>query len=115
MATVRSRRTADDRVALTVGTSVLAPVPLAAIVCPVPTRQVPSLEVRRMPATDALLRLLGLARVEGWSRPDVVRRDFARLSALANDVPVYTALVPWGPPFDSSLPAELARLARPSE
>jgi hypothetical protein len=69
------------------------------------------LDVRRLPPAQALVHLLGLSRVEGWCHDDVVRRDFDRLSALVNRVPVYLAVVPWGPPFPQAVVGELLDLA----
>ena len=34
-------------------------------------------------------------------------RDFAVFAALVNQVPVYTARIPWGPPFDPAVAVEL--------
>ncbi len=110
-ADARSWRTPDDRLALSLGDPVMGPVPLAAIVTPGPSRIATRLDARRLQPAQALVHLLGLSRVEGWCREDVVRRDFDRLSALVNRVPVYLAIVPWGPPFPDAVVGELLDLA----
>ena len=56
------------------------------------------------------MAMLAIPRVYGWAKPDVLARDFATLSAIANAVPVYKAVVPWGPPFDPTIAEVLTGL-----
>jgi hypothetical protein len=105
-----ARTTADHRVALALARAPLEAYPLAAIVVPNPSRTDPDLQLTRVEPTLALMAMLAVPRVYGWAQPDVLARDFATLSAVVNAVPVYKAVVPWGPPFDPAIAAELARL-----
>jgi hypothetical protein len=105
-----SRATSDERLAVTFGRAVDGAVPLSAIVLPAPSRAASTVDAVRLAPPDALMRLLGLLRVEGWSRTDVLQRDFRRLGDLVNVVPVYAAVVPWGPPFPPSVAPDLAAL-----
>lgn len=107
-----SRRTVDDRIALQATTSVSEAVPLAAIVFPGPSREATRVRIQRVPAPAALMKMLGLLRVEGWNEPAVLRRDFDLLGRLVNRTPAYSAIVPWGPPFSPVVRAELAKLAQ---
>ncbi len=106
-----SRRTVDDRVALQATTSIADAVPLKALVFPGPSREATAVCIRPVPQPAALIKLMGLLRVEGWNESEVLGRDFSRLSRLVNLVPVYTAIVPWGPPFSPMVVAELTKLA----
>ena len=107
----QTRRTADDRVALSAPPAPTDPLPLSSIVIPAPSRTASKLEVRRLPPSTAVFWLLSFPRVHGWSVPDVLRRDFSTLSELVNRVPVYDVTIPWGPPFDPDVVRELAALA----
>ena len=40
----------------------------------------------------------------------MLTRDFSVLSTLVNLVPVYDVTIPWGPPFDTSIPRALTEL-----
>ena len=66
---------------------------------------------RHVPPADAVFALLSFPRVHGWRQPDVLSRDFTRLSEIVNLIPVLHVIIPWGPPFDLSVAPALARLA----
>ncbi|MGH3991396.1 MAG: hypothetical protein ACRDSN_02920, partial [Pseudonocardiaceae bacterium] len=98
------RPTADGRLALrpsTVGPNSCAgdPLPLAACVVPLPTRQAVDVSVHRLPNAQALLRMIQFPRVVGWSEPASTAREFQALADLVEQVPIFEASVPWGPPF----------------
>ncbi len=86
--------------------------PLAAVVVPWPDRSGRPLEVDVLSRRDALLTLLAVPRLEGWTHPGVVRATFEGLSELSRRVPVVAARVPWGPPFGPTLGAELLAAVR---
>lgn len=79
------------------------PVPLHALVIPRPSRKAEELTVERMPAVDALFRLMNFPRLNGFIEPAVVRRQFQGTGAVASQAPVFIATVPWGPPFRRDL------------
>ena len=106
-----TRVTADQRSALSLTAAPLGPLPLAAIVVPAPSRTASEVAITRVPASEALFALLAFPRVHGWRLPEVLTRDFTTMSSLVNEVPVYAATIPWGPPFDPSVAPALARLA----
>ena len=106
-----TRVTADERSALSLTAAPLGPLPLAAIVVPAPSRTASEVAITRVPASEALFALLAFPRVHGWRLPEVLTRDFTTMSRLVNEVPVYAATIPWGPPFDPSVAPALARLA----
>jgi hypothetical protein len=108
-----TRLTADDRVALRLRTAPREPLPLGAIVVPGPSRSATELEVRRLPATTALLWILGFPRIFGWCLREVLTRDFATVGKLVDQVPVYEVIIPWGPPFDPDIARVLATLVEP--
>ena len=106
-----TRRTTDDRLALSVAAATTGRLPLGAILFPGPSRTASAVELQPVPPAQALMALLSLSRVEGWSDPTVIQRDFQRVSALIGTVPTYRAVVPWGPPFLPSVAPALAALA----
>ena len=63
-------------------------VPLAAIVIPAPSHTATDVEIRRLPPSTAVFWLLAFHRVHGWCRPDVISRDFAVISQIADTIPV---------------------------
>lgn len=98
------RPTADGRLALrpsAVGPHACAgePLPLAACVVPLPTRQAVDVSVQRLPNPQALLRMIQFPRVVGWTEPASTAREFQALADLVEQVPIFEASVPWGPPF----------------
>lgn len=107
------RPTADERLAVSAAAARPGPVPLGAIVVPSPSRTAERVKVRPLPPSTALFWLLACPRVHGWRSPEVLQRDFAALSELVNRVPVYDVTIPWGPPFDPSVTAELTALVAP--
>jgi hypothetical protein len=106
-----TRTTADDRLALALQPAPLVSHRVAAIVIPAPSRDATEVEIRRLPPSTAVFWLLGFPRIHGWSRQDVLSRDFSVLSQLVNSVPVYDVTVPWGPPFDPEVARLLSALA----
>lgn len=104
-----ARPTADGRLALTPSARVDGPLPLAACVVPLPSRTATEVSVQLLPAGRALRRMLQFPRVAGWREPASMDRTFQSLADLVQAVPVYEAVVPWGPPF---LPGVLADLLR---
>ena len=86
--------------------------PIAGLVIPRPSRDIDRLEVRRLRASQAMPRLLAFARIPGWKKKDVVRRQFLQMGALADQVPIFEASIPWGPPFDIEPVRELVEGVR---
>lgn len=102
-----ARPTADGRLALRPGTLARGMLPLGACVVPLPSRSVTVASVRRLPAGQALRRLLQFPRVAGWSEPAGLARTFQGLAGLVEVVPVYQARIPWGPPFPAGVLTDL--------
>jgi hypothetical protein len=107
-----TRETADERLALSAQPAPSGSLPLGAIVVPSPSRTAVRVEVRELVPSTALFWLLAFPRIHGWRSRDVLQRDFAALSALVNRVPVYDVTIPWGPPFDPAVAAELTTLVK---
>ena len=84
---------------------------MAAVVIPTPRRDIRSLEVRRLPGSEAVLALTRRPRIAGWVNAEQHRAMFLALTRLVAQVPVYDVAVPWGPPFDVTVAEELLRLA----
>jgi hypothetical protein len=110
-----TRTTGDDRLALAADETVGGSVPLKAIVIPCPSRTATEVEVLTIPPSIAVFTMLAFPRVYGWTRRDVLTRDFDTLSRLVNLVPVYAVTIPWGPPFDPSVVRCLSRLLGESD
>jgi hypothetical protein len=106
-----TRTTADDRLAFAPTVAPPESLPLAGIVVPAPSRTATAVETERLDPGSALVALLSFPRVHGWQCREVLQREFGVLSQLANDVPVHTATIPWGPPFDPDVARALRKLA----
>jgi hypothetical protein len=76
---------------------------LGGVVVPVPSREAAAVDVERLAGRDALVQLLRSPRVAGWKDPDRLRSHFESCASLVRDVPVFRAVVPWGPPFDPGI------------
>ena len=83
---------------------------VAAVVIPSPRSDIDALQVRRMPAGEAILALTRRPRIAGWVQPAQHRAMFVALGQLVTQVPVYDVAVPWGPPFDPAVAEGLLRL-----
>lgn len=105
-----SRATADQRRAFAPAPAPPGPRPLRGIVIPSPSRTEPELVVTRLGASEAMFAVMSFPRVHGWRRTDVLTRDFTNLSRLVNEVPVYVATIPWGPPFSPDIAPTLSAL-----
>lgn len=101
------RATADGRLALRPRAHVASPLPLTACVVPLPNRELDEVVVRRLPPALALLRMCQFPRILGWCEPASADHAFQSLADLVEQVPVYEAAVPWGPPFRSDVLAGL--------
>lgn len=108
----RSRPTLDERTAVAPHDAVTDPLPLAAVVIPIPSRTATGLEIVQLTRTEPLLALLAFPRIAGWTRPEVLARQFATLAQIAEHVPIHRATIPWGPPFDESVATALFDLVR---
>jgi hypothetical protein len=102
-----SRRgtTADDRT--TVSFEGADEAPLAALLFPLPTRDLSVVRAERLAPAEALVELGRHPRVLGWRTPEVRAARFRTLARLARTVPVARVLIPWGPPFAPDLVEEL--------
>ena len=103
---VRTRATFDDRLAVFppyASTSA----PLRAVVIPRPDRGADRLVVDEVPPSQAVPLLLPCLRVPRWFDHAVSARNLRRLGELVARVPVFTASIPWGPPFDPEPVADL--------
>ncbi|MEQ6902460.1 hypothetical protein [Nocardioides sp. YIM 152588] len=111
---VRVRVTSDAREAVSAPSSRVERLPLAGLVVPQPdrSRRRSAAEITRVDERDALLLLARFPRLLGWVDSTVQRRSFQHLGEIAATVPVYRAVVPWGPPFDPDLARDLLRGTR---
>lgn len=108
-----TRTSADQRTVLRLGTGAADRLPLDAIVIPWPDRDHDQVEVARLAPAEAVFALITYARLLGWRDKEIVDRHFAQVAKVARVVPVYTARIPWGPPFADDLAEQLiSRLDR---
>lgn len=105
------RRTVDERHAVAPVATTAEELPLASIVVPWPDREAGEVSARRLPAGEAAMTLARCQRVEGWSSPAMLRKQFNGVSAVAGQVPVLVMCVPWGPPFRETLGSEVLSAA----
>ncbi len=90
--------TFDDRIAIT-PVRAAETMQLAGIVIPRPSHERSNLLVEQRKPSRAVGDLLTFLRIPGWRRSDVVANQFRQVTAIANEVPVLLATIPWGPPF----------------
>ncbi|GAB3583510.1 hypothetical protein GCM10027445_58380 [Amycolatopsis endophytica] len=100
------RATADGRLALRSSVAAGA-LPLAGCVIPRPSRDAERVSVERLAGARAFVRMSQFPRVLGWRDPVVMDLAFQWLADLVQRVPVYEAVVPWGPPFSGAVLDEL--------
>lgn len=103
------RMTGDDRAALTIHELGDELAPLAAIAIPVPDQSSDQVEpqIERLSTMDAFLMLSRFPRLLGWEDGEILRRQFQQLGDIVDQVPVYLAVLPWGPPFAPDLAARV--------
>lgn len=100
--------THDQRIGVSLGGEE-AEFPVAALVFPVLSRESATVALTPLNEQDALMRLTSFPRTLGWKDPEVLARSFRWNARLAREIPVYDAIVPWGPPFDAAVASELIR------
>lgn len=107
----RRRLTGDERDALSIGAIGDDSAPLAAIVVPLPDKSSDRTEpvIERLSAMDAFLMLSRFPRLLGWEDEEVLRNQFQQLGDIVDQVPVYLAVLPWGPPFAPDLAGSVRR------
>jgi hypothetical protein len=98
-----SRPTGDGRDAVPLPVSDKTLTPLAAIVIPLLDRAATDVDVQRLPPVDAVLALLSFPRFAGWQETTSQTRQLQLLADVSTHVGVFTARLPWGPPFPATL------------
>ena len=93
------RTTSDGRSAMCLAGGTDGPVALDAIVVPLPSREQVELVLTSLTPAQALVLLGQFPRLLGWVDSGVLDNQFNLLADLVERVPVYSAFVPWGPPF----------------
>lgn len=106
----RAYRTPDGRMAVRAPVVSAAPLPLGAVIIPVPTRDSSSVEAIRVTGAAAHLELSRHPRVLGWREPRGLDRQFQLLGDLVDRVPIFLAKIPWGPPFSPAVAEQLRSL-----
>lgn len=103
------RATSDGRSAMSLPGWTDGPVALDAVVVPLPSREAAELVLTSLNPAHALVLLGYFPRLPGWVDTDVLAHQFHRLADLVERVPVYTAVVPWGPPFAAETGTQLLK------
>lgn len=101
------RTTSDGRSAMSLPGWTDGPVALAAMVVPMPSREQTELALTAMSPAQALILLGFFPRLPGWVDTGVLDRQFNLLADVVERVPVYLAVVPWGPPFATEIGTQL--------
>jgi hypothetical protein len=97
------RLTADRRLAVSAAAALHDRIPLELLVVAHPSRDCERISIEPLNRVEALYALTRYARIVGWRAPELIAQQFARSGAIAANVPVYKAIVPWGPPFPPAL------------
>jgi hypothetical protein len=103
------RTTSDGRSAMSLPGWTTGPVALDAMVVPLPSRGQAELTLTSVNPAHALILLTNFPRLPGWVDTAVIANQFNRLADLVERVPVYTAVVPWGPPFATETGTQLLK------
>jgi hypothetical protein len=103
-------RTADDRLGADFASGRSEHPLLTGILVPQPSRTVEAVRLERLGPAEAFVVLSSFPRIFGWREDAPLRRQFEAFTRLARSVPVFTAEVPWGPPFDPGLVRDLLAL-----
>lgn len=93
-----SRHTADHRSAVEMPMAAEITAKPSAIVLPRPDRSRLEIALRVLDHEAAFLQIHRGVRLTGWTDPDMIARQFDQLAALAEQVPVVEALIPWADP-----------------
>ena len=101
------RLTADGRLAIRPPRAPKEHNVISAVFLPRPTRDSSEVMMRPLEPTQAMLRLLANARIQGMVPVDMQKVYFGTVSALAASVPVLEVRVPSGPPFQTDLGRKL--------
>lgn len=107
-----ARQTADERTAVSLPLATTEPTPVRCVLVPSPDREAKRASIEWLSVPDALIALSMFPRILGWESPRVLGEQFAKLGAFVKNVPVGIATVPWGPPFDPDVPAQLLQELR---
>jgi len=105
-----ARQTVDDRVALSPPAALSSSGRIGAVVMPSPSREQPELELTRIDPFEATFVLSAFPRLV-WTAPEPLAAQFAGVAHLADAVPTYQAVVPWGPPFEAGLGTRVLEVA----
>lgn len=101
------RPTADERRALSVPPATSDGTPLSALLIPRPRRDLTELTLTRLQPRDAVFSLLRVPRIVGVRDQGLLASQFVQMTEVVEQVPVFIADVPWGPPFEPDLAARL--------
>ena len=99
--------TPDERLSVRPTRSVAQDLELAAIVVPRPSRDARRPELTRLHASEAVLLLLSVPRIEGWRSPAHLTQLFGFATDIASTVPVFSCDVPWGAPVPAGVGGQL--------
>lgn len=86
--------------------------PLRAIIFPIPDHDLQHARIERLSPRETLMRLTTYPRLLGWVDPAILQSTFRWNAVLAKRIPSYSAVLPWGPPFDDRMLEDLLELAR---
>jgi hypothetical protein len=102
-----ARSTSDGRTAVDLPLAADATLPLGVCLIPQPSRTATRVSVQRLSPAAGLTALLRFPRLVGWREPRRLAEQFSLVADLASTIPVLVAALPWGPPFDPTLPEQL--------
>lgn len=94
--------TPDERIAVALGGPADLP-PLRALVIPLIARAHTTLRVERVPTSRALIYLMANARIQQLSERASGQARLDALGRIAATVPLFTAAIPWGLPYDQGM------------
>jgi hypothetical protein len=103
----RRYRTVDERHAVGARTTTAEELPLGPVVVPWPDREATEVTALRLTPGEAVMTLAQYQRIEGWTSPALLRKQFEAISMVVRSVPVLAMRVPWGPPFHAGLADEV--------
>ncbi|MGY1779772.1 hypothetical protein [Geodermatophilus sp. SYSU D01036] len=102
-----ARRTADGRTAVDLPMTTSPRLPLRACLVPRPAPEARAVTVHRLSPAEGMTALLRFPRLLGWCDQSTLAQQFTLVADLASVIPVAVVDLPWGPPFDPTVPDQL--------
>jgi len=110
----QTSKTPDDRLSISLSCEPPSTL-LGAIVVPQPSKTETRIKTERLSEKEAFLRIAAASYLGAWKTSEGTQSRFRNAGEIVRKVPVFTATIPWGPPFKPEAAVEIRRLLQPLE